>query len=139
MTSLKRSISAFLVFGYLFISCDPHARHRFGVDNAGATDVDVIYTVAGMEVQDTLVPAGDLVYFHGINTEACIDSLDATSFAEEIESFLIVRGGDTLTIQEPGDMSQWMYKQTDNSGALLSPCSGEGSYTFLVIDSLNTF
>lgn len=133
--TLKHIITC-LIVGALISSCDPHARHLFGVDNTGSTDVDVVYIVAGMEAQDTLVAAGELVYFHAINTEACIDSLDDETFSEELEFFLVSRGGDTLIIQEPGNMSQWKYAQTDNAGAMLSPCSGEGTFTFLISDSL---
>lgn len=131
-------LSALIIFltSTLFFSCDPHARHVFKVDNSGSQDVEVIYTLEGMEIQDTLVAAGDLIYIHASNSEACIDSLEDEAFALLLESFLVMRGMDTLNFQVPGDLNQWDYEQTDNSGALLSPCSGEGTYTFPISDSL---
>ena len=136
MKSLRFPVSLLVFTGLTITACDPHTHHDFNIDNTSSIDVEVVYTTKDAESRDTLVAAGDHIYIHKVKTEKCIDGLADETFSAELEAFLVLRDSDTLNMQVPGNMDEWEYEDWANDGAFLSPCSGEGIYTFWISDSL---
>ncbi len=122
--------------GMLSCPSEPHSEYYFEIENNGSTNIDVIYTVLDSSSKETSLAAGRWLTIHETSVASCLEPLDDKAFEMEIESFVILRYGDTLNVQIPGILSEWEYIGWDNGGAMTNVCGGSGFYTFFINDSL---
>ncbi|MBT4036220.1 MAG: hypothetical protein HOB84_04145 [Candidatus Marinimicrobia bacterium] len=120
------------------LSCptEPHSEFYFEIENNGSTNVNVSYTILDSLNTDTSLVAGRWLTIHETSVGSCFEPLNDNEFAKHIELFMVIRDGDTLNVQTPGNRSEWRYVGWDNGGAISNPCGGSGHYTFLISDSL---
>lgn len=119
-----------------FSSCDPVATYYFKVENYRANKVRVIFTTPSEAEVEKTIESTKLITIYTFTEDDCIEELGDTKFESAIESFIVVSGIDTLCCQVPGRREDWEYIEEMFYGSNFSGCSGNGTYTFFVNDSI---